>query len=206
MSEDPQQGKPSLRVLIAEDEWLVAFTLRRQLEERGCEVIGIAATGDEAIELCRSGHPEAVLMDIRMPGTDGLEATRRIMQDCPTCIVMLTAAGEHEQVAMAQEAGAMAYIVKPVSGEQVLPAVELALQRYKEFIALRGEVENLHEAFETRKMVERAKGILMQRAHLSEPEAFRRLQKFAMDRRLSLKAVAQKILDVAEASDDLFDR
>lgn len=204
MSEQPQRVNPALRVLIAEDEWLVAFTLRRQLEERGCEVVGIAATGDEALELCRTGQPEVVLMDIRMPGTDGLEATRRIMQQCPTCVVMLTASGQHDQVVMAQEAGAMAYIVKPVSGDQVVPAVEVARQRYKEFMALRSEVADLQAAFETRKLVERAKGILIERAHLSEPEAFRKLQKFAMDHRLSLKAVAERILAVAQESDEFF--
>lgn len=195
-----------LRVLIAEDEWLVAFTLRGQLEQRGYQVIGIAKSGAQAIELCKTERPDVVLMDISMPGIDGLEATRQIMQQSPTCVVMLTAHGQPHHITKAEEAGVMAYLIKPVSGDQIIPSIEMARRRFEEFLALRNEVVGLQEALETRKLVERARGILMERANLSEPAAFRRLQKMAMDRRLSLRAVAEKVITTAETSDEMFQR
>lgn len=197
-------GCETLRVLIAEDEWLVAFTLREQLEQRGCEVVGIAKTGQEAVEQCLAAHPDVVLMDIRMPVLDGLEATKRVMQEQPTCVVMLTAGGRPADVAKAEEAGAMAYLVKPVSGDQILPAIEMARRRFREFVALQNEVEELQGALETRKVVEKAKGLLMERAGLGEADAFRRMQKMAMDRRMTMKQVAEKVLAAAEAADEFF--
>lgn len=197
-------GCETLRVLIAEDEWLVAFTLREQLEQRGCEVVGIAQTGQEALDQCLATHPDVVLMDIRMPVMDGLAATKRVMQEQPTCVVMLTAAGRPADVAKAEEAGAMAYLVKPVSGDQILPAIEMARRRFREFVALQNEVEELQGALETRKVVEKAKGLLMERAGLGEADAFRRMQKMAMDRRMTMKQVAEKVLAAAEAADEFF--
>lgn len=192
------------RVLIAEDDSLLAFTLKEQLEGRGCEVVGVVADGAKAVEESRSERPDVVLMDIRMPVMDGVQATRKIMEENPTCVVMLTGFGHPTDVAQAEEAGAMAYLVKPVGGDQILPAVELARKRFKEFLSLRREIQNLQEALETRKLVERAKGIIMQRAALAEADAFRRLQKMAMDRRLSLRQVAEKVLATAEAADEFF--
>ena len=193
-----------LRVLIAEDEQLILFTLRGQLEERGCEVVGIAKNGKDAIALCRSEQPEVVLMDIHMPEMDGIEATRQIMQEHPTCVVMLTAHGSPSHVEKAEEAGAMAYLVKPVSGEQLLPALEMAQKRFKDFISLRKEMAELQESMEARKLIEKAKGLLMQRAGLNEADAFKRLQKLAMDRRQPIKTIAEKVIGAAAASTDFF--
>jgi response regulator NasT len=193
-----------LRVLIAEDERLLAFALRGQLEARECEVVGIASTGTEAVELCCSSRPDVVIMDIRMPEAGGIEATRRIMQQCPTCVVMLTAFGQSDQVSAAEEAGAMAYLVKPVNADQLIPAVTLARRNFGEFVALRKELTDLQDTLETRKLVERAKGILVDRAGITEAQAFRRLQKLAMDRRVSIKSVAEKIVGTAQDCDALF--
>jgi len=193
-----------LRVLIAEDEQLIIFTLRGQLEERGCEVVGIAKNGKDAIALCRSEQPEVVLMDIHMPEMDGIEATRQIMQEHPTCVVMLTAHGSPSHVEKAEAAGAMAYLVKPVSGEQLLPALEMAQKRFKDFISLRKEMAELQESMEARKLIEKAKGLLMQRAGLNEADAFKRLQKLAMDRRQPIKTIAEKVIGAAAASTDFF--
>jgi AmiR/NasT family two-component response regulator len=193
-----------VRVLIADDEHMLALALRTQLELRNCQVVGIAGDGKEAVELCGLERPDVVLMDIRMPGTDGVEATRVIMGKHPTCVVMLTGAGQPGEVAASEEAGAMAYLVKPVNADQILPAIEVARRRFSEFLALHKEVVELQEALATRKLVERAKGLLMDRAKLSEAEAFRRLQKLAMDQRLPLKDVAQRVVGTAEAADQLF--
>ena len=121
-----------VRVLIAEDEWLISFALRQQLEKRGCEVVGIAKNGREAINLCLQERPDLIFMDVRMPELDGIEATRSIMQTCPTCIVMLTAYGEDGHMERATEAGAMGYLVKPISAEAILPAIERARERFEE--------------------------------------------------------------------------
>ena len=193
-----------LRVLIAEDEQLIIFTLRGQLEERGCEVVGIAKNGKDAIALCRSEQPEVVLMDIQMPEMDGIEATRQIMQEHPTCVVMLTAHGSPSYVEKAEAAGAMAYLVKPVSGEQLLPALEMAQRRFKDFVSLQKEMAELQESMEARKLIEKAKGLLMQRAGLNEADAFKRLQKLAMDRRQPIKTIAEKVIGAAAASTDYF--
>lgn len=190
------------RILIAEDEWLVAFTLQGQLEELGCEVTGIAQNGKEALSLQKETSPDAILMDICMPEVDGIEATRQIMKENPTCVIILTARSERNLVAKAERAGAMSYLVKPVSGAQILPAIEMAQRRFEEFLSLTKEVASLQDALTTRKLVERAKGILMEKAHLSEKEAFRRLQKIAMDKRESLRTVTQRIIDTAETFDE----
>ena len=188
-----------LRVLIGEDEWLVAFTLRGQLEEQGCEVVGIARTGSEVLEATCLQRPEVVVMDITMPDMDGLEATRRIMQECPTCVVMLTAHGASKHVLEAEKAGAMAYLVKPAGGAQLRPAIELALGRFQEFLALFEELGNLDEVLQTRKSLERAKSILMKRANFSEAEAFRQLKQQAANSRLTLRAVAESIIRSANS-------
>jgi two-component system, response regulator PdtaR len=189
-----------LKVLIAEDEPLIVFTLRGQLEQRDCEIVGLAKNGKEAVELCRSEHPEVVLMDISMPEMDGVEATRQIMQACPTCVVMLTAHGSKEQVAEAEEAGAMAYLVKPFSGDQILPAVAMARKRFKDFLLLRKEAADLQESLAVRQLIEQAKGLLMQRAGLSESAALNRLQKLALEQRRPIKTIAEKIIAAAAAT------
>ncbi|NIM05349.1 MAG: response regulator [Armatimonadetes bacterium] len=192
------------RVLIAEDEWLVAYTLREQLEQQKCKVVGIAKTGEQTLELCRSERPDVVLVDITMPSTDGIEATRRIMQECPTCVIVVTAHGQPHHVLRAEEAGAMAYLLKPVSGAQILPAIKLATRRFAEFKSLQEQGADLQRALETRRLVERAKGILMKQADISEADAFRRLQKMAKQRRLSLREVTEEVITSATAADEFF--
>jgi two-component system, response regulator PdtaR len=183
-----------LRVLIAEDESLLAYTLRLQLEGQGCQVVGIAENGEAAVALCRSERPDVVLMDVRMPGLNGLEATRRIMEESPTCVVMLTANDEEDQVMQAEAAGATAYLVKPVNTNQILPAIELARRRFQDSLGLRKEMLELQEALEQNKLVEKAKALIMQRSGLSEKAAIQRLERLAKQKDLPLGKVAKKIL------------
>jgi two-component system, response regulator PdtaR len=191
-----------LRVLIAEDEPLLVFSLRRQLEARGCEIVGVAENGEAAVALCLSERPEVVLMDIMMPGViNGLEATRRIMEQSPTCVVMLTANDRDDQVAEAGAAGATAYLVKPVNVNQILPAIELARRRFQSSLGLHREMLELQEALEQNKLVDKAKALIMQRAGLNEKEAGSRLERLAKQKGLSPGEVAKKML-AATGSDE----
>jgi response regulator NasT len=187
-----------MRVLIAEDEALIRMDFREMLAEEGHEVVAEARDGAEAIALAREFAPDIVFLDIKMPGVDGLEAARVIGEERIAPVVMVTAFSQQAYVEAATRAGAMAYLVKPFSKQDILPAMTIAVSRFAEARALESEVDDLSERLETRKAVERAKGVLMSRG-LSEPDAFKRLQKIAMDKRMSLRQVADAVLLAADA-------
>src|SRR5436190_11314770 len=190
--------KRKARVLICEDEGLTALRLKKALTSLGYEVAGQAKNGEEAVALAGQLQPDAILMDIRMPKLDGIAAAEQIMSACPTAIVMITAYSERELVDAAVRAGASGYLVKPVSDEQIEPALAVALNRFAELRDLNGELSDLKEALEARKVVERAKGILMRRLQLPEDEAYKRLQKLSRDRRQTLKQTAEQVLAAAD--------
>lgn len=187
-----------MRVLIAEDEALIRMDLREMLVEEGHEVVGEARDGAEAIALARELSPDVVFMDVKMPGTDGLTAARTIGEERLAPVVMVTAFSQQSYVDEATGAGAMAYLVKPFTKRDIVPAMTVAVSRFAESRALESEVDDLSERLETRKALDRAKGVLMAKG-LTEPEAFRRLQKLAMDRRKPLRAVAEAVVLAAEA-------
>ncbi len=186
------------RILIAEDNDLVALTLEEQLKGLGYDVIGIARTGSEAIDLAARLGPDLIIMDIRMPEMDGTEAAARINQQRPTPILMLTAYTDRETIRKAEQAGALGYLVKPVNEVELSPAINIALARFRELQALRAQVHELEESLEARKLIERAKGILMQRLGLSERDAYERLRQRARDKRAKMKDIAQAIIEAEE--------
>jgi len=187
-----------VRVLIAEDEALIRMDLREMLEEEGHDVVGEARDGAEAIELGRKTAPDVVFMDINMPRVSGIEAARVFGDERIAPVVMVTAFSQAAYVEQAAAAGAMAYVVKPFSRTDILPAMALAAARFAETNALADEVADLTERLETRKIVDRAKGILMTRGK-SEPEAFKALQRLAMDRRKTLREIAEAVVLASEA-------
>ena len=181
-------------VIVAEDESLIRMDVVETLREHGFDVIAEAADGAEAVELVNQHHPDLLVMDIKMPNMDGITAAEKLI-DTKTPIVLLTAFSQKELVDRASEAGAMAYVVKPFTPNDLLPAIEIALSRHTQLLALEAEIADLNERFETRKLVDRAKGLLNEKMNLSEPEAFRWIQKASMDRRLSMQEVALTIID-----------
>jgi two-component system, response regulator PdtaR len=183
------------RVLIAEDEALIRLDLREMLVEEGYDVCGEAGDGEEAVKLAEELRPDLVIMDIKMPIMDGLAAAERIAGARIAAVVILTAFSQRDLVERARAAGAMAYLVKPFQKSDLVPAIEIALSRFAEMQALESEVAGLTERLETRKLVERAKGTLMTAFGMSEPDAFRWIQRAAMDNRMTMKAVAEKIID-----------
>jgi response regulator NasT len=187
-----------MRVLIAEDEAIIRMDLREMLSEEGHEVVGEARDGGEAIALARELDPDIIFMDVKMPGTDGISAARVITAERLAPVVMVTAFSQAAYVSDAVEAGAMAYLVKPFTKRDILPAMQVAASRFAETRALEDEVADLGERLATRKALDRAKGVLMAKG-FTEDEAFRRLQKLAMDKRRSLRAVAEAIVLAAEA-------
>jgi AmiR/NasT family two-component response regulator len=191
----PEAAPAGLRVVVAEDEALIRLDLVEMLREEGYDVVGEAGDGEEAIRLARELRPGLIMMDIKMPGTDGLEAARTIAGERLAPVVMLTAFSQRELVESARDAGAMAYLVKPFSKTDVVPAIELAASRYAEVAALEAEVAGLTDRLETRKAVERAKGLLMAEKKMSEPDAFRWIQRTAMDRRTTMRAVADAVVE-----------
>jgi AmiR/NasT family two-component response regulator len=184
----------SLRVLIADDESIRLMSLRMQLSALGHTVVAEASTGEEAVAHAASLRPDLAILDIRMPGMDGIEAAERITRNRPIPIILLTAYSDEQFVVRAAQTSISAYLMKPVAEDDLLPAISLALARFRQFQALQREVTDLREALESRKVVERAKGILMRRLDLSEDEAFRRLQKQSQDTNRKLAEVAQALI------------
>ncbi|WP_127784717.1 response regulator [Rhodococcus sp. X156] len=185
------------RVLVAEDEALIRLDLVEMLREVGYEIAGEAADGQEAVDLTRSLKPDVVIMDVKMPRRDGIDAAGEIAAERLAPVVILTAFSQRELVERARDAGAMAYLVKPFSVADIVPAVELAASRFAELSALEAEVADLNGRLAARKVIERAKGVLMQTLSLTEPQAFRWIQRNAMDQRTTMQAVAQALLDQA---------
>jgi AmiR/NasT family two-component response regulator len=181
------------RILIAEDETLIRLDLAEMLREAGYEIVAEAKNGQEAIALAKEHHPDLAILDVKMPILDGISAAEEIIEIAP--VLMLTAFSQRELIDRAREAGAMAYVVKPFTIDDLVPAIEIALSRHQQLVALRGEVAELQERLETRKIVDRAKGILMQTLRLSEPEAFKWIQRAAMDRRITMREVAEAVID-----------
>ncbi|MFF0817646.1 ANTAR domain-containing response regulator [Rhodococcus sp. NPDC003318] len=191
-----QERRPvTRRVVVAEDEALIRMDLVEMLREEGYDVVGEADDGQRAVELAEELGPDLVIMDVKMPRRDGIDAASEIASKRLAPVVILTAFSQRELVERARDAGAMAYLVKPFSKADLVPAVELAASRFAEISALEAEVANLNERFETRKLIERAKSVLMTSQSLSEPEAFKWIQRAAMDRRTTMKVVAEVILD-----------
>jgi response regulator NasT len=186
------------RILIAEDNDLVSLTLEEQLKGLGYDVIGIARNGAEAVTLANRLKPDLIIMDIRMPEMEGTEAAARIRDQMPVPIIMLTAYADKDTVRKAEAAGALAYLVKPVNENELPPAINIALARFKEIQGLRSQVNELEDSLEARKLIERAKGILMQRLGLNERDAYERLRQRARDKRAKMKDIAQAIIEAEE--------
>ncbi|MGU3651588.1 ANTAR domain-containing response regulator [Mycolicibacterium sp. A43C] len=193
------EASAARRVLIAEDEALIRMDLAEMLRDEGYEVVGQAGDGQEAVDLAESLTPDLVIMDVKMPRRDGIDAASEIAAKRIAPIVILTAFSQRELVERARDAGAMAYLVKPFSITDLIPAIELAVSRFSEISALENEVATLSERLETRKLVERAKGLLQANQGMTEPEAFKWIQRAAMDRRTTMKRVAEVVLETLDA-------
>jgi AmiR/NasT family two-component response regulator len=182
------------RVVIAEDEGLIRLDLKEMLEEDGYEVVGEAGDGETAVRLTVEHVPDLVILDVKMPILDGISAAERIAAERVAPVVILTAFSQRELVERAREAGAMAYLVKPFTKADLVPAIEMAVSRFQEIKSLEAEVSTLEDRLETRKAVDRAKGLLQAARGWSEPEAFRFIQKTSMDRRMTMRAVAEAVI------------
>jgi two-component system, response regulator PdtaR len=194
MEREGVSGAQQTRVVVAEDEAIIRLDLKEMLEEEGLEVVGEAGDGDAALRLARDHAPDLVIMDIKMPGMDGLSAAERIVDEELAAVLILTAFSQDALVRRAAEAGAMGYLVKPFQKSDLLPAIEVAVARGAQLTALKREARDASERLATRKVVDRAKGRLMDRDGMTEADAFRLLQKRAMDERRSLRAVAEEVL------------
>ncbi|MDR1119180.1 MAG: response regulator [Bifidobacteriaceae bacterium] len=194
MSGNKASGAQTRRVVVAEDDALIRLDAVEILREAGFDVVGEAANGEEAVALAEELKPDVVVMDIKMPQMDGLTAAERIGKDRIAPVVMLTAFSQKELVDRAKDAGAMAFVVKPFTQADLLPAIELAIARHDEIVGLEDEIADMEERLETRKRVERAKGLLMKKMGLTEPEAFRWIQKTSMNRRLTMREVADAVI------------
>lgn len=183
------------RAIVAEDEALIRLDIVETLKENGFEIVGEAGDGEEAVNLAIEHEPDLIVMDIKMPRLDGISAAEKIMKEAPCAIVMLTAFSDKELIERAKDAGTMAYLVKPFAAKDLLPAVEVALSRHQEMLSLEDSIADLQDRLVTRKQVDRAKGLLMEKMDLAEPEAFRWIQKTSMDRRLSMREVAEAVID-----------
>ncbi|MDO4259354.1 MAG: response regulator [Actinomycetaceae bacterium] len=183
------------RVLVAEDEGLIRLDIVETLTGAGFEVIAEAADGEEAVALALEHEPDLCVMDVKMPKMDGITAAEKILSELSCAVVMLTAFSQTELVERARDAGAMAYVTKPFSPADLIPAVEIAISRHQEIESLEEEIADLQDRFETRKRVDRAKGLLQKSMGMTEPEAFRWIQKTSMDRRLSMREVADAVIN-----------
>ena len=202
MTDTPENVEPiempaskKRRAVVAEDEALIRMDIVETLTEAGYDVVGEAANGEEGFALAQEHKPDVVVMDIKMPVMDGITAAEKIAAERLAPVVLLTAFSQTELVERARDAGAMAYVVKPFTPADLLPAVEIAASRFAEIRALESEIADITERMDTRKKVERAKGLLMENMRLNEPEAFRWIQKTSMDRRLTMREVAEAVID-----------
>ena len=183
-----------LKIVIADDEAVIRMDLKEILREAGHEVVGETANGRRAVAIVRDAHPDLVIMDIKMPDMDGVEAARLIAADHLAPVLLLTAFDDAELIERAKDAGVLAYLVKPVEEKNLFPAMEIALSRWQEMQSLEEELFAMRDSLETRKLLDRAKGILMQAHNISEAEAYRRMQRYSMEKRLSLKEVAAAVV------------
>lgn len=195
MTDAPETPAAPRRVVVAEDESLIRMDIVEILRDNGFDVVGEAGDGETAVQLATELKPDLVVMDVKMPQLDGISAAERLAKNHVAPVVLLTAFSQKELVERASEAGAMAYVVKPFTPNDLLPAIEIALSRYQQIVALESEVADMVERFETRKLVDRAKGLLNEKMGLSEPDAFRWIQKASMDRRLTMHDVALAIIE-----------
>ena len=198
MSKDAASNT-SVRILVAEDEALIRMDLVEMLQEAGYTVVAQATNGEEAIALATEHQPDLAILDVKMPVLDGISAAEKIISIAP--VLMLTAFSQKELVDRARDAGVMAYVVKPFTIGDLVPAIEIAISRHTQMKSLAEEVADLHERLETRKVIDRAKGILMKALNLSEPESFSWIQRAAMDRRLTMKEVANAVISPEAALD-----
>jgi len=189
---DIERNQEPVRIVVAEDEALIRMDLVEMLGEAGYLVVAQASDGAEAISLVAEHKPDLAILDVKMPILDGISAAEEIIATCP--VLMLTAFSQRELVDRARDAGVMAYVLKPFTINDLVPAIEIAISRHQQMKSLAAEVADLHERLETRKIIDRAKGILMAALNLTEPQAFSWIQKAAMDRRLTMKEVAQAVL------------
>jgi AmiR/NasT family two-component response regulator len=187
-----QEGTTQVRIVVAEDEALIRMDLVEMLSEAGYQVVAEASDGAQAIELVKEHQPDLAILDVKMPILDGISAAEEIIATCP--VLMLTAFSQRELVDRARDAGVMAYVLKPFTINDLVPAIEIAISRHVQMKSLAAEVADLHDRLETRKIIDRAKGILMAALNLTEPQAFSWIQKAAMDRRLTMKEVAQAVI------------
>ena len=203
MSENETTQAAKTRVVVAEDESLIRIDIVELLQDHGFEVVGEAGDGEKAVALVEELRPDLVVMDVKMPLLDGISAAEIIGKKNLAPVVLLTAFSQRELVERAAEAGALAYVVKPFTPNDLIPAIDIALSRFQQITALEDEISDLAERLETRKVLDRAKGILNNTMGLTEPEAFRWIQKASMDRRLTMREVAQTVIDqLAEKSDN----
>jgi response regulator NasT len=197
VGEHEASSAPTRRVVIAEDEALIRLDLAEMLAEEGYDVVGQAGDGQTAVDLAEQTRPDLVVLDVKMPGLDGIAAAQRIAEQRIAPVVILTAFSQRELVERAGDAGAMAYLVKPFNKSDLVPAIEMAVSRFAELQMLEAEVADLTERLETRKLVDRAKSVLQTKFGLSEPDSFRWIQKTAMDKRVSMRKVAELVVDEA---------
>ncbi|KAA8821744.1 ANTAR domain-containing response regulator [Bifidobacterium vespertilionis] len=195
---DYEDDSTRRKVVVAEDEALIRMDIVEALNDSGYDVVGQAANGDEAVDLARELKPDVVVMDVKMPGKDGITAATEIAKENIAPVVMLTAFSQRSLAEKAADAGAMAYVVKPFVPEKLLPALEVAISRFDQINALKDEVTDMKARFEARKRVDRAKGLLMENMGLTESEAFRWIQKTSMDRRLTMQEVADAVIAQVE--------
>jgi AmiR/NasT family two-component response regulator len=195
MSDEPASPRSTRRVVVAEDEALIRLDVVEMLRDGDFDVVGEAGDGEEAVRLAEEHRPDLVVMDVKMPVLDGISAAERIVRARIAPVVLLTAFSQRELVERARDAGAMAYVVKPFTAADLLPALEIAVSRHQQIVALEVEVADLSDRFETRKLVDRAKGLLQQKFGMSEPDAFRWIQKTSMDKRLTMREVAAAVVN-----------